>query len=156
MLSFGSDARDPASLVLRIGNEPEIVLRGCSRGRLWGPTHAGFAGALATDPRGRGSARSRRGGSARQPVAACDPPTVKDEAWPLSDLDRHVLARLEKAGLKPARDADRTALLRRLYFDLIGLPPTPQEVESFVADRGPGAIEKVVDRLLVSLHFGER
>ena len=91
-----------------------------------------------------------------QPVAGETPPAVKDTSWPRNDIDRHILAKIEKAGLKPSSDADRTALLRRLYFDLNGLPPTPDEVKAFIADDDAGAIERVVDRLLDSPHFGER
>jgi hypothetical protein len=91
-----------------------------------------------------------------QPVADRAAPPVKDAAWPRNDIDRHIFARLEEAGLKPSRDADRTAILRRLYFDLIGLPPTPEEVAAFVADTEDGSIERVVDSLLKSPHFGER
>ena len=91
-----------------------------------------------------------------QPVAAPEPPTVKNHAWPKNDLDRHILARIEAAGLQPSGDADRAALLRRLHFDLIGLPPTPEEVETFLADVEPKAVERAVDRLLNSPHFGER
>ncbi len=91
-----------------------------------------------------------------QPVANSKPPVVRNAAWPRNDLDRHILASIEGAGLQPAGDADRTALLRRLHFDLIGLPPTPEEVKAFLADRNPKAIERVVDRLLDSPHFGER
>ncbi len=91
-----------------------------------------------------------------QPIAAADPPAVKDMTWPRNDVDRHILAHLEKAGLKPSGDADRAALLRRLHFDLIGLPPTPEEVEAFVTDKDTGAVERVVDKLLDSPHFGER
>mgnify|MGYP002819865799 CR=1 FL=1 len=91
-----------------------------------------------------------------QPIQKPAPPSVKDQAWPRADLDRHILSRLEQAGLRPSRDADRTALLRRLSFDLIGLPPTPEEVSAFLDDSEPGAVERVVDRLLASPHFGER
>lgn len=91
-----------------------------------------------------------------QPIAETTPPAVKNKDWPRSDIDRFILAKLEEAGLTPARDADRTALLRRLYFDLIGLPPTPKEVEAFLADEDADALEKVVDQLLDSPHFGER
>lgn len=91
-----------------------------------------------------------------QPVADVPAPKVKDATWPQNDIDHHILARLEEAGLEPSRDADRTAVLRRLYFDLIGLPPTPEEVSAFAADTDDGAIERVVDRLLESPHFGER
>src|SRR5262249_18304682 len=70
--------------------------------------------------------------------------------------DRFVLARLEAEGLKPSPQADRATLLRRVSLDLIGLPPTPAEVDVFLADKTPGAYEKVVDRLLQSPHYGER
>lgn len=85
-----------------------------------------------------------------------DLPAVKQAGWALNDIDRFILARIEKAGLHPAPDADRPALLRRVTFDLIGLPPTPEEIDAFVADPSPNAYEKVVDRLLASKHFGER
>ena len=91
-----------------------------------------------------------------QPIAATDPPAVKDTVWPRNEVDRYILAGLEDARLRPTGDADRTALLRRLYFDLIGLPPTPEEVEAFLTDKDAGAVERVVDRLLDSPHFGER
>src|SRR5690606_35093259 len=71
-------------------------------------------------------------------------------------VDHFILARLEREGLKPAADADRVTLVRRLYFDLTGLPPTPDEVDAFLADRSPEGYEKLVDRLLASEHFGER
>jgi hypothetical protein len=91
-----------------------------------------------------------------QPITAAEPPPVRNTNWPLSDVDKHILVRLEDAGLQPSDDADRTALLRRLHFDLIGLPPTPDEVDAFLADTGSEAVEKVVNRLLDSPHFGER
>ena len=91
-----------------------------------------------------------------QPVKSSAPPQVRDAAWPQSPSDFFVLARLEAAGLSPAPDADRRTLIRRLYFDLIGLPPTPAEVGAFVADDSPQALEREVDRLLDSPHFGER
>ncbi len=91
-----------------------------------------------------------------QPVASPPPPDVKNDAWPQTPIDRFVLARLESAGLAPVSDADRSTLLRRLTFDLTGLPPTPAEREAFLADDSPQAIETVVDRLLASPRFGER
>lgn len=91
-----------------------------------------------------------------QPVTKPLAPKVKDTSWPRNEIDRYILARLEAAQLAPAKDADRMALLRRLYFDLIGLPPTPDEVAEFIADRDPQSLEKVIDRLLDSQHFGER
>jgi uncharacterized protein DUF1553/uncharacterized protein DUF1549/cytochrome c len=83
-------------------------------------------------------------------------PPVKDSAWCRNPIDRFVLARLEKEGLTPAPEADRVTLIRRLSLDLIGLPPTLQEVDDFLADRSPEAYDKVVDRLLASPHYGER
>jgi hypothetical protein len=83
-------------------------------------------------------------------------PTVKDAAWSKTDIDRFVLAGLEAKGLKPVADADKLTLIRRVYFDLIGLPPSLQEIEAFVTDKSPGALAKVVDRLLASPQFGER
>ena len=91
----------------------------------------------------------------RPPVRPPIPP-VKDAKWPRNDLDRFVLARLEKEGLAPSPEADRTTLIRRLSFDLIGLPPTPEEVDAFLNDKSPDAYEKVVDRLLASPHYGEK
>lgn len=83
------------------------------------------------------------------------PPTSTSEGL-RSPIDRFVRARLEKEGLTPSPEADRRTLLRRLSFDLLGLPPSPEEVEAFVADERPDAYERVVDRLLASPHFGER
>lgn len=83
-------------------------------------------------------------------------PAVKDAGWCKSPADRFILAKLEARGLRPAPPADKRTLIRRAYFDLIGLPPTPQEVEAFVRDDSPGAFAKVVDRLLASSHYGER
>ena len=83
-------------------------------------------------------------------------PEVKDKAWPRNSIDNFVLARLESEGLKPSPEADKATLLRRVYFDLTGLPPTPAEIDAFVADRSPNAYEKRVDQLLASPHYGER
>ena len=83
-------------------------------------------------------------------------PTVKDAAWCRNPIDRFVLARLEKENLQPSPEADRYTLIRRVYLDLIGLPPTPEEVDAFVADKSPDAYEKVVDRLLASPQYGVR
>lgn len=83
-------------------------------------------------------------------------PKVKDKDWVQNDIDRFVLARLEKDKLKPSAQADRYTLVRRLHLDLIGLPPTPAEVDAFVNDTSRNAYEKLVDRLLASPHFGER
>src|SRR5688500_14616270 len=84
------------------------------------------------------------------------PPAVKDEKWVRNPIDRFVLARLEAEGLKPAAEADKLTLIRRLTFNLTGLPPTPEEIRAFQQDRSPDAYEKLVDRLLASPHYGER
>jgi hypothetical protein len=84
------------------------------------------------------------------------PPQVKDAQWPKTDIDHFILAKLEEKGLKPVADADRRTLLRRVYYDLSGLPPTEAQIEAFVKDKSPNALEKVVDRLLESPRFGEQ
>ncbi|MDA1039260.1 MAG: DUF1553 domain-containing protein [Planctomycetota bacterium] len=91
-----------------------------------------------------------------QPISAPSVPHVRNTAWPATDSDRFILARLEAVGLDPGPDADRATWLRRVTFDLIGLPPTPDEIEAFGADSSPTAREHVVDRLLASPQFGER
>lgn len=83
-------------------------------------------------------------------------PDVQDKSWPLDGFDHFILAENEKAGLKMAQPADRRTWIRRVYFDLIGLPPTPEQVQTFLNDESEKAHEKVVDELLASEHFGER
>jgi hypothetical protein len=83
-------------------------------------------------------------------------PAVRNAAWPLRKIDYFILARLEKADLAPSAPADRRTWIRRVSFDLIGLPPTPEEVEAFVSDPAPDASERLVERLLASPHYGER
>src|SRR5579884_433709 len=82
-------------------------------------------------------------------------PQVKDAAWVRNPIDAFVLAKLEEKGLKPAPEADRRTLARRVSLDLTGLPPSPQEVEEFVSDKDPNAYEKYVDRLLAKPQWGE-
>ncbi len=83
-------------------------------------------------------------------------PKVINQDWIKNSIDRFVLAKLESSNLKPAPEADRATLIKRLSIDLIGLPPTPKEVSEFVHDSDPQAYEKLVDRLLNSKHYGER
>jgi len=83
-------------------------------------------------------------------------PGVKTKSWVQTPVDAFVLARLEREGMTPSAAADRETLLRRLSLDLVGLPPTPQEIDAFVSDGNPGAYERQVDRLLASPHYGER
>jgi Protein of unknown function (DUF1549)/Protein of unknown function (DUF1553)/Planctomycete cytochrome C len=91
-----------------------------------------------------------------QPVRKVTPPAVRDASWPRRRIDPFILAQLEKHGLTPSRDADRRVLIRRAKFDLLGLPPTPEEVETFVNDPGADAYERLVERLLTSPLYGER
>ena len=93
-----------------------------------------------------------------QPVqrpAPPDPPGLPAE-WAANPIDRFIYAKLRASGLSPAPPADRRTLIRRLYFNLIGLPPAPDEVEQFVRDPDPAAYDRLVDRLLASPHYGER
>ena len=93
---------------------------------------------------------------AYQPLQQAAPPAVGDSQWPLGNVDRFVLAKLEASGLHPSLDADRYSWLRRVSFDLTGLPPTRNEIQGFIDDDSPLAWEHVVDRLLASPDFGER
>ncbi len=91
-----------------------------------------------------------------QPVGNVKPPTVDNSSWAVNGIDRFILEGLEAKGLEPAPPADRRTLIRRVTFDLTGLPPTPEEVAAFVADERPDAYEQLVDRLLASPQYGER
>ncbi|HTU89507.1 MAG TPA: PSD1 and planctomycete cytochrome C domain-containing protein [Gemmataceae bacterium] len=91
-----------------------------------------------------------------QPMKAVLPPQVRDTAWAKSDIDRFILAGLEAKGLRSAKQAEKRMLLRRVTFDLTGLPPAPQEMEAFLRDDKPGAFARVVERLLASPAYGER
>ncbi len=90
------------------------------------------------------------------PPKRAEPPEVERKDWPRNAIDRFIVARLEREGLAPSPEADQRTLIRRVTLDLTGLPPTPEEVDAFVADETPDAYEKVVDRLLKSPHYGER
>jgi hypothetical protein len=89
------------------------------------------------------------------PPVRPEPPRVRQESWVRGDIDRFILARLEREGLAPESEADRHTLVRRLSFDLTGLPPTPEEVDAFVRDERPTAYDELVERLLESPHYGE-
>lgn len=91
-----------------------------------------------------------------QPLAHPEPPAVQNEKWCRTSIDHFILAKIEEKGFAPAPVADKVTLIRRAYFDLIGLPPTPQQVQRFLADSDPDAFEKVIDELLASPHYGER
>jgi cytochrome c553 len=93
--------------------------------------------------------------SFKAPVRPNIPP-VRNKRWIRNTIDDFVLARLEEQGVTPSPEADRVTLIRRVSLDLIGLPPTPEEVRDFISDRASGAYDRLVDRLLASPHFGER
>ena len=90
------------------------------------------------------------------PPKRADPPQVSDPAWPRNPIGRFILSRLDREELKPSPAADKTTLLRRVTFDLTGLPPASEAIEAFLADDSPDAYEKCVDELLLSPHYGER
>ncbi len=115
--------------------------------------HAVEAGAIR---RGGIDFEAARSHWAYRPIRRPVPPRVRDADWPATPVDRFVLARLEAAGLTPSPPADRRTWLRRVAFDLVGLPPTLDEIEAFEADREPDAEARVVDRLLASPRYGER
>jgi hypothetical protein len=119
----------------------------------WPESHAGDSVAPGTAAADRDDPRDWW---AFRPVRAATPPAVKDAAWVRSEIDRFILAALEAREMRPSPAADRRPLIRRATYDLTGLPPTPEEVESFVADGSPGAFARVVDRLLASPAYGER
>ena len=123
------------------------------------------AGAVWSEPKETRSAAAEKGGTVSakdrefwsfRPVKKVEPPKVKDAAWSKSAIDRFLFAAMEAKGLAPAPRADKRTLIRRVTFDLTGLPPSPEEVEAFLKDESPGAFAKVVDRLLASPHYGER
>src|SRR5262245_19386974 len=91
----------------------------------------------------------------RAPVKPA-PPETRNATWPRNPIDRFILARLEKEGLAPSPEADRVTLIRRLHLDLVGLPPSIEDVDGFTADTSPGAYERQVEKLLGSPHHGER
>ena len=139
------------------GKLPEAVVKDLEiwvgMGAPWPPEVATPAGG---EKRGPDFDKLRREHWAYQPRRAVEIPQVRDKAWARGDIDRFVLARLESQGLKPVADADRVTLVRRVYFDLIGLPPTPEQIDAFVNDTALDAYKKLVDGLLASPHFGER
>lgn len=91
-----------------------------------------------------------------QPLGDFAPPEVSSQQRVRAPIDQFVLARQEAAGIQAAPQADQRTLLRRAYFDLVGLPPSPEDVEAFLSDTSPDAYEKLIDRLLASEHYGER
>ena len=144
---------DPALQMPPEGKLPDALIRDLEQ----------WVAAGAADPR-TGEAIGKANSSpvkaedhwAYHPIRKLAPPPVHDAAWPAGDIDRFILHALEEKQLRPGLEAPREALVRRLYFDLVGLPPKAEEIEAFVADQRPDAYEQLVERLLASPHFGER
>ncbi len=91
-----------------------------------------------------------------QPVRISEPPKIQDKNWARNPIDQFIFAKLDKAGLKPAPEAEKAILIRRVFFDLIGLPPTVEQVQQFTEDQSPQAYERMIDELLRSPHYGEK
>lgn len=163
-------AGDPQSLLLRAIEYEDISLEMPPRGKLPETTIAAFQKWIrkgAFDPRSKGSPSGKNHANALtieqgkkfwafQPVLTPVAPELSESAWPKNDIDRFVLAKLMDEGIKPAGDATKENLLRRLTYDLTGLPPTSDQIERFLADESDDARDKLIDRLLQSGHFGER
>src|SRR5262249_32046709 len=136
------------------------VMQKSSSTTCWGIVAGGTCIAVlcaATMPAQAGGQRSAdRDWWSLQPLGSVAVPSIDGSQRPQNPIDHFILHRLKKEGLAPSPAADRRTLIRRLSFDLVGLPPTPHEVEAFVNDRAPGAYERLVDRLLDSPHYGER
>jgi mono/diheme cytochrome c family protein len=136
-------------------NEIEILVKWIESGAWW-PAEDKAAAQPATASKEYVITDEQRAFWAYQPVKPPAIPPVRDARWARNGIDRFVLARLEKEGLRPVRAADKRTLIRRATFDLIGLPPTPEDVDAFIRDTRPDAFARVVDRLLASPHYGER
>jgi hypothetical protein len=124
---------------------------------LWVKLGAPWPGTQPTVPPGGSTTGDTQGRFwAFEPVKPAAVPAVRDGGWCRTPVDRFILAGLEGRGLRPTKPADRRTLLRRVSYDLIGLPPTPAEIDAFLADESPQAFARVVDRLLASPQYGER
>ncbi len=151
----------PGSLPAGLVSGPKVAKQNGSRSPAQpahlGGAHAGILGAVLFGLQAFVFAPCRADDhwAFRQPERV-EAPAVHNHAWPRNDIDRFILAKLEDAGLAPTAEADRRALIRRLTFDLTGLPPTPEEVRTFLADPDPDAYDRLVDRLLSSPRYGER
>lgn len=135
---------------------PEDVVANFKKWIEMGAPDPRAAPAVAEAPKSKIDVKSGRKHWAFQKPAQQEPPAVKNASWPRADLDKYVLAELEKNNLAPVADADRRALIRRIAFDLTGLPPTPDEIGAFLADTTPDAVKRVVELYLDSPRFGER
>ena len=130
----------------------DILTRWVKAGVPW----PGSAAAVETEKKERVVTSEDRAYWAYRPITRPPTPTVKNPEWVRNPIDAFILARLEEKGLTPASPAERGALVRRAYFDLIGLPPRPEDVDAFVNDPSPTAYEQLIERLLASPQYGEK
>lgn len=133
-------------------DEIAILTKWVEEGAYW-PQEAKAAGGKRG---GKGLTEDDKKWWAFQPIARPAAPQIADDSWSRGDIDRFLLAKMQAAQLSPAPEADKATLIRRVTFDLIGLPPTPEEIAAFVNDDSPQAYEQLVDRLLASERYGER
>jgi hypothetical protein len=155
-VNYGEDVQMPPKSKLP---EPEIaaLTRWVEMGAPWGRDVPKRIGLKSATPDSQDQLRERSRFWSFQPLRDVGPPETPDRrGWARNPIDSFVLAALSLRGLQPAAEASRRTLIRRLTFDLTGLPPTPAEVEAFVADPSPDAYERLVDRLLASPRYGER
>src|SRR5215510_8949226 len=150
ILGEGAEARMPMAGAPLTPAQIALIRRWIDQGANW----SGDGQSTIINKQGPQSAIKRHWAYVKpvRPVA----PRVKNQSWVRNPIDAFILARLEKEGLSPSPEADKSTLLRRVYLDLIGLPPSVKEIDEFLADNSPDAYEKVVDRLLSSQHYGER
>ncbi len=158
-VNYDDDLKMPPAGKLPV-REIEVLTQWVKEGLPWTPGAVAPEAAPVERPTERpasGAARppSRDDWSLR-PLSRPAVPRVKRPAWCRTPIDAFILARLEALGLETAPPADRMTLIRRLTYDLIGLPPSPEEVDAFVADQTPNFLERLVDRLLSSPHYGEK
>ena len=158
------------SILIQAVRYEDIALEMPPRGKLPEKTIAAFEQWVrlgAADPRQPGKQPSTSGPTtptveegrsfwAFQPIANPEPPSTAGSNWPRNEIDQFVLASLEANGLQPVRPANKETLARRVYVDLIGLPPTPEQTKNFVGDQTPNAYENLIDQLLGSKQFGQR
>ena len=143
----GHDARATKSALFQLAALLVVVASAMAGEKPWGPD--GYAPPETFS-------QEQREHWAYQPVKRVIPPAVKESDWVRNPIDRFILAEIEKLGMVHAPQADRVPLIRRVTFDLTGLPPSPDEVAAFVADERPDAYDRLVDRLLASPQYGER
>lgn len=158
-VDYRGDIQMPPDAKLPDG-EIEILKAWVKLGAPWpgsdAPADAAAKPADANHPLAERIAKSKASHWSLQPIKQPELPAVQNTAWATTPVDRFILARLESAGLAPSPAADRRTLLRRVKFDLVGLPPTMAEIDDFVRDESPEAWVRVVDRLLASPEYGQR